>query len=142
MDLYLLTNLFLTERSKSMGKTIINGVKEDGMFDTEYKSTAILVTELIEDIEKDLRHAEIQHRLEDIRESAERDYRIRKMYYRQMQKKSNAKRPDERELIEAGVDAIKRCTDNHDMASVLTICKLCKAIAGDRFNVTVETHDD
>ena len=122
-----------------MGKTIIKGVKEDGMFDTEYKSTAILVTELIEDIEKDLRHAEIQHRLEDIRESAERDYRIRKMYYRQMQKKADAKRPDERELIDAGVDAIKRCTDNHDMASVLTICKLCKAIAGDRFDVTIET---
>ena len=125
-----------------MGKTIIKGVKEDGMFDTEYKSTAILVTELIEDVEKDLSHAEIQNRLEDIRESAERDYRIRKMYYRQMQKKANEKRPDEKELIEAGVDAIKRCMDSFDMASVLTICKLCKAIAGDRFSVTVETHDD
>ena len=31
-----------------MGKVIIHGVKEDGLFDAEVKSTATLVTELID----------------------------------------------------------------------------------------------
>ena len=57
-----------------MAKTIIKGIKEDGMFDTELKRTPVLITELIHDFPK-LCEADITKRLCEIRESSERDER-------------------------------------------------------------------
>lgn len=62
-----------------MGQTIIKGIGEDGIFKTEYKSTPVLVTELIGDLHK-LCELEICDRLKYIRESSEQDERIRKTY--------------------------------------------------------------
>lgn len=59
-----------------MGKTIIKGVKKNGIFDAEYKSTAVLITELIAKLPR-LCEAEVRHALEEIRLSAEQDERIR-----------------------------------------------------------------
>lgn len=59
-----------------MGKTIIKGVKKNGIFDAEYKSTAVLITELIAKLPK-LCEAEVRHSLEEIRLSAEQDERVR-----------------------------------------------------------------
>lgn len=59
-----------------MGKTIIKGVKKNGIFDAECKSTAVLITELIAKLPK-LCEAEVRHSLEEIRLSAEQDERIR-----------------------------------------------------------------
>lgn len=57
-----------------MAKTIIKGIKEDGLFDTELKRTPVLITELIHDFPK-LCEADIAKRLCEIRESSERDER-------------------------------------------------------------------
>lgn len=62
-----------------MGKTIIKGVKENGMFDVERKSTAVLITELIAKL-PGMCEADICRSLEEIRLSAEQDERIRKSY--------------------------------------------------------------
>jgi hypothetical protein len=59
-----------------MGKTIIKGVKKDGMIDAEYKRTAVLITELIAKLPR-LCEAEVRHSLEEIRLSSEQDERIR-----------------------------------------------------------------
>ena len=62
-----------------MSKTIIKGVKKDGMIDAECKSTAVLITELIAKLPR-LCEAEVRHSLEEIRLSAEQDERIRQNY--------------------------------------------------------------
>ena len=62
-----------------MGKTIIKGVKKNGMIDAECKSTAVLITELIAKLPR-LCEAEVRHSLEEIRLSTEQDERIRQNY--------------------------------------------------------------
>lgn len=62
-----------------MGKTIIKGVKKDGTFDVERKSTPVLITELIGKL-PGMCEADICKALEEIRLSAEQDERIRKSY--------------------------------------------------------------
>lgn len=41
----------------------------------------------------------------------------------------------ESELINEAIKAMTRCVKNKDMSTVLILCKLCKAIAGPRFDV-------
>ncbi len=41
----------------------------------------------------------------------------------------------EEELINDGIESIKRCVKNKDFETMFAIIKLCKAIAGDRFSV-------
>lgn len=124
-----------------MSKIIIKGIKEDGTFDTELETTAMLVTRLIEGLPKMCCEADIQHALEEIRKSAEMDERIRRGYafiLKEHQKKSISPKK-EKKLIDAGIEAITSCvTKHHDMESATAIIKLCKAIAGDRFQVTIE----
>lgn len=60
-----------------MGQTTIKGIGEDGILKTEYKSTPVLITELIGDLHK-LCEAELYDRLKDIRESSEQDERTKK----------------------------------------------------------------
>lgn len=121
-----------------MSKVIIKGVKEDGTFDTETKSTAVLITELIEKVPK-LCEAEIQHELEDIRKSAERDTRIRQTFAHLLKEK-NIPHKKEKKLVNAGIKAAKKCAEeHHDVESMLAILRLCKAIAGDKFQVVVES---
>ncbi len=121
-----------------MSKVIIKGVKKDGTFDTETKSTAVLITELIEKVPK-LCEAEIQHELEDIRKSAEMDTRIRQTFAHLLKEK-NIPHKKEKKLINAGIKAAKKCEkEHHDVESMLAIFSLCKAIAGDKFQVVVET---
>ena len=62
-----------------MSKVIIKGINEDGKIDAECKSTAVLVTELIERLPK-MCEADIRKELEEIRLSSERDTRIRQTY--------------------------------------------------------------
>lgn len=45
--------------------------------------------------------------------------------------------------VEEAIDAIRRCAEEtHDMKTMLTIIKLCKLIAGDKFEVTLEVNCD
>ena len=62
-----------------MGKTIIHGIKADGLIDAEWKCTSVLISELINDYHKKS-EMEVYHALADIRESAERDARISHTY--------------------------------------------------------------
>lgn len=62
-----------------MGKTIIHGVKENGLLDAEFKCTAVLVTELINNQHK-MSEWEIYKALTEIREAAERDARTAHAY--------------------------------------------------------------
>lgn len=77
-----------------MGQTIIKGIGEDGIFKTEYKSTPVLITELIGDLHK-LCEADICDRLKYIRESSERDERIRKTYAAVLRKNTAEKAKQE-----------------------------------------------
>jgi len=48
-----------------------------------------------------------------------------------------------KEIIQEAIDAIKRCVDEtHDMKTLLTLVKLCKLIAGDKFEATLEVNCD
>ena len=62
-----------------MAKVTITGVDENGRFQTEIKSTAVLITELIEKI-PGMCEADIVRELRAIRESAEQDTTIRHIY--------------------------------------------------------------
>lgn len=62
-----------------MGQTTIKGIGEDGILKTEYKSTPVLITELIGDLHK-LCEVELYDRLKYIRESSERDERIQRTF--------------------------------------------------------------
>ena len=62
-----------------MGKTIIHGVKENGLLDAEFKCTAVLVTELINNQHK-MSEWEIYKALTEVREAAERDARTAHTY--------------------------------------------------------------
>lgn len=62
-----------------MGKTIIHGTKENGLLDVEFKCTAVLVTELINNQHK-MSEWEIYKALTEIREAAERDARTAHAY--------------------------------------------------------------
>ena len=124
-----------------MGKVVYKGIKENGLIDAEVVSTPILVTQLISKLPA-LCEAEVCKALEEIRESAEMDDRHLKMYARILKEKKKAEDTQadhlsdfERKLINGGIDAVKRCVDNHDMDSVLAILHLCKAIGGDKFSV-------
>lgn len=44
----------------------------------------------------------------------------------------------EKVLINSAIKAIERSIKNHDMETALVLIKLCKYIAGDKFQVTVE----
>lgn len=122
-------------------KVIIKGVKEDGTFDVEHKSTAVLVTELIADFPK-MCQADIEKSLAEIRESSERDERARKNIVHALKRlnKETLKAGEdivhehESELMQEGMSAIQRAHEHGDMATVVTIIKLCKAIAGDKFH--------
>lgn len=136
-------------------QTKIKGVKEDGTFDIETKSTAALITELIAEFPK-LCEADVKHRLDDIRISAEQDETIRRDFARIIRnhhKKSDALNEEpveyvndhEEELIHDGIESIKRCVKNKDFETLFTIVKFCKAIAGDKFSIEVlrtEESDD
>lgn len=118
-----------------MAKVIIHGVKEDGTFDAECISTAVLITELISKFPK-MCEADIRHSLEEIRTSAEQDDRIRKTL-------AHSKRANEETVSRAVSDAIeviKRCAETyHDMDAMMTVCRLCKLLVGDKFSVEVST---
>lgn len=150
-----------------MAKVIHKGIKEDGTLDTEVVQTPILITQLIGKL-PNMCEAEIQKELEEIRKSAEQDERIRKGYVAILKKhnladgmnkaiketksqlakkmveqskrggETNMSASKEKVLIYNGIEAIKRCVKNHDLTTAFTICKLCKAIAGDRFSVEIE----
>lgn len=62
-----------------MAKLMITGIDENGIFKTDFKSTAVLITELIEKIHG-MCEADIVRELREIRESAEMDITIRKTY--------------------------------------------------------------
>lgn len=68
-----------------MGQTTIKGVREDGIFETEHKSTPVLITELIGKVHK-LCGMEIYNALCYIRESSERDERVRQTYAHALRK--------------------------------------------------------
>lgn len=61
-----------------MAKINIKGIGKDGIFDAEVKRTAVLVTELIYDFPRMCEH-DIFKALCEIRESAERDDRVRRI---------------------------------------------------------------
>lgn len=84
-----------------MSKVIIRGIKEDGTIDAESKSTAMLVTELIEKLPK-MHEADICKALEEIRLSAERDTRIRQTYARVI-KERNAEKTNAEDKMEVTV---------------------------------------
>lgn len=125
-------------------KVIIKGVKEDGTFDVEHKSTAVLITELIAKVPK-MCQAEIIHGLEEVRESAEMDERARKTLTHCLKeaKKETLKAGEdivhehESELMHEGMSAIQRAHEHGDTATVVTIIKLCKAIAGNKFSAEI-----
>ena len=125
-------------------KVTVKGVKEDGTFDVERKSTAVLVTELIAEFPK-MCQAEIVHSLEEIRKSAEMDDRTRRTLahcLKEAEKKKLKAGEDivnehESELMHEGMSAIQRAHEHGDMATALTIIKLCKAIAGDKFSAEI-----
>ena len=129
-----------------MGKTIIHGIKEDGLIDAEWKCTSVLISELINDYHKKS-EMEVYHALADIRESAERDARISHTYASVLQSKRAEEeyvndenlKTFERELIEGGIKAMRKCfEDHHDAESGFAILKLCKAIGGDSLEVSLE----
>lgn len=72
----------------NMSKVIIKGIKEDGLIDAERKSTAVLVTELIERLPK-MCEADVCKALEEIRLSAEQDTRMRQTYLRIIRERNN-----------------------------------------------------
>lgn len=125
-------------------KVTVKGVKEDGTFDVERKSTAVLVTELIAEFPK-MCQGDIEKSLAEIRESAERDDRTRRVLAHSL-KEANKKtlkagediaHEHESELMHEGMSAIQRAHEHGDMATVLIIIKLCKAIAGDKFSAEI-----
>lgn len=120
-------------------KTIIKGVnKETGCFETEHKSTAVLITELIDGFPK-MCEADVTHALEEIRASAEQDSRIRKLYVEGLKRRKSEADKLEREAINDAIDAIRRSVkETRDMKTAIVLIKLCKMIAGDRFEVKVE----
>ena len=118
-----------------MSKVIIKGINEDGKIDAECKSTAVLVTELIERLPK-MCEADIRKELEEIRLSVERDTRIRQTYAHILKEHKTERKVAADTIVKDAVAVIKRCAEEHkDMDAVMTICKLCKAIAGDEFEV-------
>ena len=127
-------------------KVTVKGVKEDGTFDVERKSTAVLITELIAEFPK-MCQAEIAHSLEEIRKSAEMDDGTRRTLAHCLKEAEAEKKKlkagedivneHESELIHGGMSAIQRAHEHGDMATVLTIIKLCKAIAGDKFSAEI-----
>lgn len=48
----------------------------------------------------------------------------------------------EKAMIKRAIEAIKRCVANHDMQTVLVLVELCKYIAGDDFQVWIETESE
>lgn len=86
-----------------MAKVIIHGVNEDGTIDAESKSTAIMVTELIEKLPK-MHEADICKALEETRLSAERDTRVRQTYARVIKEKNVAMKEDKQELGNGKID--------------------------------------
>lgn len=58
-------------------------------------------------------------------------------------KKMDAATAEEHEkaIIKRAIEAIKRCVENHDMRTVLVLVELCKYIAGDDFQVWIESED-
>lgn len=62
-----------------MGITIIHGIKDNGLIDAEFKCTAVLVTELINNLHK-MSEWEVYKALVEIREAAERDARTAHTY--------------------------------------------------------------
>ena len=46
---------------------------------------------------------------------------------------------NEKKLIHDAIEQIKKCHEKHDMESVLMLIRLCKYIAGDSFQVSLET---
>ena len=125
-------------------KVTIKGVKEDGTFDVERKSTAVLVTELIAEFPK-MCQADIKKSLAEIRESSERDEQVRKNLAHALKKRNkevlkageDIAHEHESELMQEGMSAIQRAHEHGDMATVITIIKLCKAIAGDKFSAEI-----
>lgn len=122
-----------------MAKVIHKGIKEDGTIDAEVISTPVQITQLIGKFPK-MCEADICNALREIRESAEQDERIRKIYAKALKDRNHKGKEilppsEEKKLINRGVEAVKRCVKNHDIASAYAILKLCKAIAGDRFTV-------
>ncbi len=120
-----------------MDKIIIKGVKEDGTFDTEVQTTAMLVTKLIDKFPH-MCEGDIQHELEDIRKSAEMDARIRRNYAFLLKQRNGLSPKKEKRLIDGGIEAVTSCVSkHHDMDSAVKILNLCKAIAGERFHVHI-----
>ena len=126
-------------RENIMGKVIIKGIKENGCFDTELISTAALVTELIAKFPK-MCEADVTHSLEEIRNSAEMDDRIRRTYVEVMKQRKNQHHDnnDNKQIVMDGIDAAKKCFEkHHDVKSGLTILKMCKLIGGEKFSIEV-----
>ncbi len=124
-----------------MSKVIIKGIKEDGKIDAECKSTAVLVTELIERLPK-MCEADVVKALEEIRTSAERDTRVRQTYAHIIKERNSEKKAAADNLVPDAIKVIKRCSEvHHDMDAVLVVTKLCKALAGDKLEIKVGVED-
>lgn len=48
----------------------------------------------------------------------------------------------EKAMIKRAIEAIKRSVENHDMRTVLVLVELCKYIAGDDFQVWIDTESE
>ena len=46
------------------------------------------------------------------------------------------------EVITEAIEAMKRCVVNHDMQTFMVLAKMCKMIAGDDFDITIEKDGD
>lgn len=124
-----------------MSKVIIKGIKEDGKIDAECKSTAVLVTELIERLPK-MCEVDMVKALEEIRTSAERDTRVRQTYAHILKEHNSEKKAAAENLVPDAIEVIKRCSEvHHDMNAVLVVTKLCKALAGDKLEIKVGVED-
>lgn len=47
----------------------------------------------------------------------------------------------EKAMIKRAIEAIKRSVEHHDMQTVIVLVELCKYIAGDEFQVWIESED-
>lgn len=116
-----------------MGKVIIHGVKEDGLFDAEVKSTATLVTELIDRYTK-MCEADIYSALDEIRKSAEQDARARKIYAQVIQEKNKREKSMKGgKLIVDAIEEATLCIRDHKEDTAITILELCNFVVGETF---------
>ena len=124
-----------------MAKVVIKET-ESGRIEAEITRTPVLITELIHDFPS-MCEAEIQNALKEIRDSAEKDQDISRIYakcLKDAKKKEHEEDFDydafEAEMCSKGIEAIRACVeDHHDMKTALTIMELCKCIGGDDFHV-------